>query len=48
MSFDELLFAASVLQESMARAASATTLPDDVDQDRVDALVVALLTGGVP
>jgi hypothetical protein len=46
MSFDELLSAATVLQESMARAATATTLQQDVDQDRVDALVVAMMTEG--
>lgn len=44
MSFDALLAAATSLQESMTRAAIATTLPDDIDHERVDALVVAMVT----
>lgn len=48
LSFDELLAAATALEESMARAATTTRLPDDIEQDPVDALVVALLTEGAP
>ena len=44
MSFDELLAAATGLQESMARAATTTTLPDDVDRERVDALAISLIS----
>lgn len=44
MSFDELLAAATGLQENMARAAATTTLPDDVDRERVDALAIALMS----
>ena len=39
MSFDELLAAATALQESMERAAAMTKLPNDVDHKGVDALL---------
>ncbi len=41
--FDELLAAATTLQESMARATSASTLPDDVNQEWVDAMATTLM-----
>lgn len=43
MSFDELVAAATALQESMAKAAATTSLPADVDRDRVDGLLAAML-----
>lgn len=43
LSFDELLSTASSLQRSMEQAASASSLPADVDYDWVDALLVDLL-----
>jgi uncharacterized protein len=46
MSFDELLSAATALQESMEAASATTRLPADVDQDTVDALLVGLLLEG--
>lgn len=48
MSFDELLTAATGLQVSMERAAATTSLPEDVDRDRVDDLLLALLHAGSP
>jgi len=39
MPFDELLAAATALQESMERAAAMTKLPNDVDHKGVDALL---------
>lgn len=42
--FDQLLASTSALQEAMTRAAVTTTLPDDVDRTRVDALAVELMT----
>ena len=44
MSFDELLAAAAGLREAMERAVATTTLPDDVDRSRVDALAIALMS----
>jgi uncharacterized protein len=46
MSFDELLAAASGLQQSMDNAAATTSLPADVDRDRVDDLLLALVQEG--
>lgn len=43
MSFDEVLAAATGLQESMERAAKMTSLPADIDRDGVDDLLLALL-----
>jgi uncharacterized protein len=43
MSFDELLADAARLQEAMERAVATTTLPDDVDRDRVDELALELM-----
>ncbi|MDH5493875.1 MAG: nucleotidyltransferase domain-containing protein [Myxococcales bacterium] len=43
MSFDELLSAASGLRESMEKAAATTRLPSDVDRERVDELLAAML-----
>ena len=43
LSFDELLSMASGLQQSMERAAAASTLPSDVDYDRVDALLADVI-----
>lgn len=44
LSFDELLAAATGLQESMEEAAATASLPADVDRDRVDGLLIAMLT----
>ncbi len=41
--FDELLSTASGLQKSMEQAATASTLPADVDYDWVDALLAEVL-----
>jgi hypothetical protein len=41
--FDELLAAAARLRSDMDRAAATTSLPDDVDRERVDALAVELM-----
>lgn len=46
MGFDELLAAATGLQESMEKAAAMTSLPADVDRDGVDELLLALLQEG--
>lgn len=46
MGFDELLAAATGLQESMEKAAAMTSLPADVDRDGVDDLLLALLQEG--
>lgn len=43
-SFEDLLAAANELKAAIARAAEATTLPADVDHDRVDELAFALIT----
>lgn len=43
MGFDELLAAATGLQKSMEKAAAMTSLPADVDRDRVDVLLAAML-----
>jgi len=43
MAFDELLAAATALQESMERAAETTKLPRDVDHESVDALLGGVL-----
>lgn len=44
MSFEQLLEAAASLQARMTHAETATTLPEDVDHGRIDALLVSLLT----
>ncbi len=46
LSFDALLVAATALEQLMTRAAATTTLPDDVEHEAVDALLVAMLTEG--
>ena len=46
LSFDELLNAAGMLRQSMEKAAATTTLPADIDHERVDALLISLL--GLP
>ena len=43
MSFDALLECAARLQQDMEQAAATTRLPADVEQDRVDALLMRLL-----
>jgi predicted nucleotidyltransferase len=43
MSFDQLLAEATRLQQSMEKAAATTRLPTDVDRDRVDDLLAAIL-----
>lgn len=43
MSFDELVAAATWLQESMGQVAATTTLPADINRDRVDGLLAAML-----
>lgn len=43
MSFDELLVSADRLREKMEKAAETTTLPDDIDRERVDRLFVDLM-----
>lgn len=43
MSFDQLLATATALQESTEQVAATTTLPADVDRDRVDTLAAELL-----
>lgn len=43
MSFDELLATAASLEEAMGQAAATTTLPADVDRERVDRLLAAML-----
>lgn len=48
LSFDELLAAATALQESMKMASAATKLPVDVDHDAVDALLAEMLVGSSP
>lgn len=48
MSFDELLAAATRLQDSMEKAAATTELPADVDREGVDDLLLALLREGSP
>lgn len=42
MSFDDLLAAATALQQAMEAAAATTRLPGDVDRDGVDALLLAI------
>jgi predicted nucleotidyltransferase len=48
MTFDELLAAATALQESMETASATTRLPADVDRDGVDALLAEILLEGAP
>jgi hypothetical protein len=48
MSFDELLLAATGLQDSMEKAAATTGLPADVDREGVDDLLLDLLQEGSP
>jgi uncharacterized protein len=48
MSFDELLSAATALQESMATASAATRLPADVERQGVDDLLLAMLQESSP
>jgi uncharacterized protein len=48
MPFDELLAAATGLQDSMEKAAATTRLPADVDREGVDDLLLALLKEGSP
>jgi predicted nucleotidyltransferase len=43
LSFDDLLAMAGDLQQSMEKSAATTTLPHDVDHDRVDALLADVL-----
>jgi predicted nucleotidyltransferase len=43
LSFDDLLAMARDLQQSMEKSAATTTLPHDVDHDRVDALLADVL-----
>ena len=43
MSFDELQAAAERLQQEMKRAAWSSTLPEDIDRDRVDRLLAELI-----
>lgn len=43
LSFDDLLVMAGDLQQSMHKATASTTLPHDVDYDRVDALLTTVL-----
>lgn len=44
LSFDELMAAAEDLQQQMEHAASRSGLPADVDRDRIEELVVGLMT----
>jgi uncharacterized protein len=48
MSFEELLTAATGLQDSMEQAAATTSLPADVDRDGLDEFVLGLLQEGSP
>lgn len=43
MSFDELMATATDLRAAMERSLATTTLPDDVNRERVDALATALM-----
>jgi hypothetical protein len=43
MSFDDLLAAATELQDSMQNAAASTRLPADIERDEVDELLLALV-----
>jgi hypothetical protein len=43
LSFEALLAMAADLQQSMQNATAATQLPNDVDRERVDALLVEVL-----
>lgn len=45
LSFGELLAAAEDLRRQMERAVSSSSLPPDVDRDRIEQLAVALMTG---
>jgi hypothetical protein len=48
MSFDELLSAATALQESMEAASTTTRLPADVERQGVDDLLLAMLQESSP
>ena len=45
LSFDELLQQATELQARMETAAEQSSLPADIDQARIDALALGLMTG---
>ena len=44
LSFDALIAAAEDLRQQMERAAGSSSLPADVDLDRIEQLAVALMT----